>query len=322
MLLFFTVSKKRFHSGKSLLFARIGLLEFIYTPKDMMMNYGLIIPTLDAANDIPRIAEVLRSQTLPLERTIIIDSSSEDATQEFSRDNGFDVIEIPRSDFNHGKTRQYAVDYLKDSVDILFFMTQDALLSDKHSLENLARAFDDKDVGVAYGRQLPRSSANARERHTRHYNYPKSSYVRSWEDIRTYGIKTAFCSNSFAAYRRKALEDIGGFPATSFGEDTLAVAKMLKKEWKAAYCSDATVIHSHHHSFQQEYRRYHSVGGMHSNESWFVQEFGKPEGEGKRFVASEMKYLLHHNPFLIPSACVCNAIKYFAYRKGMKATAR
>ena len=43
-------------------------------------------------------------------------------------------------------------------------------------------------------------------------------------------MKTAFNSNSFAAYRRKALKDVGGFPInTILSEDMYVTAKMLLK---------------------------------------------------------------------------------------------
>jgi len=51
-----------------------------------------------------------------------------------------------------------------------------------------------------------------------------------------YGIKTAFLSNSFSAYRKKALQEIGWFKDNLIlGEDTYAGAKLLLKGYKIAY---------------------------------------------------------------------------------------
>ena len=89
--------------------------------------------------------------------------------------------------------------------------------------------------------------------------------------ISSIGIKAAFLSNSFAAYRRSALESVGGFPSdTIFGEDTFAAAKMLLNGWKIAYSAEATVYHSHNLTFIEEFRRYFDIGVFHSREKWFM----------------------------------------------------
>lgn len=45
-------------------------------------------------------------------------------------------------------------------TDIFIFLTQDAILKDEFTIERLIRAFDDKQIGCAYGRQLPHKEAN------------------------------------------------------------------------------------------------------------------------------------------------------------------
>lgn len=62
-------------------------------------------------------------------------------------------------DFNHGGTRQMGIEMYPDT-DIFIFLTQDAILKDEFTIERLIRAFDDKQIGCAYGRQLPHKEAN------------------------------------------------------------------------------------------------------------------------------------------------------------------
>ena len=82
-------------------------------------------------------------------------------------------------------------------------------------------------------------------------------------------MKTAFNSNSFAAYRRKALKDVGGFPInTILSEDMYVTAKMLLKNWSVAYCADAKVYHSHNYTIWQEFKRYFDIGVFHAKEAW------------------------------------------------------
>ncbi|BBI49658.1 hypothetical protein HORIV_20790 [Vreelandella olivaria] len=68
----------------------------------------------------------------------------------------------------------------------------------------------------AFGRQLPHPDASPIAAHARYFNYPDESRVVATADIPRLGIKTAFLSNSFAAYRREALSARAGFPKVRF----------------------------------------------------------------------------------------------------------
>jgi len=248
---------------------------------------------------------------------LIIDSQSEDGTANLFATKGFKVYGITRQAFNHGATRQLAVD-LCPKADILIFMTQDALLASSESLAKLVVPFKNPKVGAAFGRQLPNEDANPIAAHARLFNYSPESRIKGFDDIPALGIKTAFISNSFAAYRRSALEAIGGFPCRCIvSEDTYVAAKMILAGWKVAYCADATVYHSHNYSWRQEFQRYFDIGVFHSREPWVRTQFGGAEGEGRRFWKSEMKYLLRHAPHLIPSAFLRTVIKYLGFRIGL-----
>ena len=152
----------------------------------------------------------LDSQGLDPEQILIIDSSSTDQTRALARDAGYRVIRIDQRDFSHGGTRQLAGDRLP-WAETLLYITQDALPANENSFRNLCAAFADPTVGAAYGRQLPRTSAGPIERHARLFNYPGHSSIRTYESRLRIGIKAAFLSNSFAAYRRSALAQVGGF---------------------------------------------------------------------------------------------------------------
>lgn len=86
--------------------------------------------------------------------------------------------------------------------------------------------------------------------------------------------------------------------------------------WTVAYQADAQVYHSHDYNYLQEFRRYFDIGVLHAREFWMLDAFGKPEGEGGRFVRSELSYLLNHAPWLIPSALLRTILKYAGYRLG------
>jgi rhamnosyltransferase len=248
---------------------------------------------------------------------IIIDSSSGDNTKKIAESFGARVIAVERKDFNHGGTRNLGIHQTKS--DIIVFLTQDALPADEYAIENLIKPFyDNKDIGAAYGRQLPRQGAHPIEAHARLFNYPPASRLKGIADIPKLGIKTAFISNSFSAYRLNVLQSVGGFPQkTIVNEDTYVTAKMLLRSWKIAYCADAKVFHSHNYSHFEEFRRYFDTGVFHSREPWVRESFGQAEGEGIKYVLSELKYLWNEKPRVIPSALLRTALKFMGYKLGL-----
>lgn len=196
-------------------------------------------------------------------------------------------------------------------------MTQDAVLSGPNALADLVAAFADPQVGASCGRQLPRPGAGDVEAHARSFNYPATSEVRSLEGRMQLGIKGAFLSNSLAAYRRSALMHVGGFPANViFGEDTVTAGRLLLAGYKVAYVAEACAYHSHPYTPTQEFKRYFDIGVLHSRECWLLEEFGQPSGEGKRFVLSELRYLLKRNVWQIPSALIRTGVKFLGHRLG------
>ncbi len=277
---------------------------------------GLIVPTLNAGPVWPRWLDALDAQTRKPDILLVIDSCSTDGTAAMARQHGFKVKVIARSDFNHGATRQWGVGLMPDA-EIVVFLTQDALLADTFAIERLVDAFANPQVGAAYGRQLPHADAGPIGAHARLFNYPEENQLRSFEDRLRFGIKTAFISNSFGAYRREALLDVGGFPLDIImNEDTFVAGRMLQAGWKIAYRADARVHHSHDYGFREEFRRYFDIGVFHARTPWMRERFGHLEGEGRRFVISELHYLARNAPWLVPSAVIRTGLKWLGFRLG------
>lgn len=282
------------------------------------MMVALVIPTLNASDSSNSLFNAFANQSFQPEIFLAIDSSSNDNTVDTLRDFGFQVYQIPRTYFNHGATRQLALTLCPDA-DIIIYMTQDAILASSDSIKNILAPFEDIRIGAVCGRQLPHADALSIAAHARLFNYPAESSIKSQDDIPRLGIKAAFLSNSFAAYRRTALMDVGGFPSDIiWGEDTYVAAKMLHAGWKIVYAAEATCYHSHNYSILEESRRYFDIGVFHSREKWYRNSLGKAEGEGKKFVLSEIRYLLINSPWLIPSAIIRTLSKYAGYRLGQK----
>jgi rhamnosyltransferase len=282
----------------------------------MTKNIAVVVPTFNGGVVWEKCAAAIHSSDLEVSKVLVIDSSSTDNSVEIAKKSGFDVLVIPQTEFNHGSTRQRALEMLKNR-DIIVYMTHDAILEKADSLSRLVAVFSDEKVGVAYGRQLPKPNSTPIEAHARVFNYPEQSEFRDATSIPVRGIKAAFTSDSFAAYSVKHLLSVGGFPYTIGSEDMLVAAKMLEQDLRVAYVADATVAHSHNYSLKQEFERYFDIGVMHSENPWLLDELGKPEGEGLRFIKSEMAYLAKNSPISIPSAVIRTFSKYAGYKLGL-----
>lgn len=281
------------------------------------LSFVLCVPTYNAGNQWQEWIAAYQQQSIKADEVIVVDSSSSDQTVNWAEEAGFSVHSISQAMFNHGGTRNQAVKFADHFADVIVFMTQDAILASPDSLANLLAPFADPVVAAVCGRQLPHKNATPLAAHARYFNYPAESKVKSKVDIPALGIKTVFMSNSFAAYRRSVFEGLGGFPDnTILAEDMHLTAKMVLAGYKIAYCAEATVFHSHNYTLRQELQRYFDTGVFQQEQAWIQQTFGKAASEGKKFVLSELKFLVKNAPHLLPKALLSTLTKWIGFKLG------
>ena len=214
----------------------------------------MIIPTLNAEKELPALLEGLSAQTVQPDEVIVIDSESGDRTVQIAEAAGAKVMTVRRKDFDHGKTRDTALQ--ASSGDTVVFLTQDAVPADEHFLENLIRPLGEEKAAVATGRQLPKADATPMEKLVRAFNYPAESHIRSEEDVPRMGIKAFFCSDVCAAYSREIYQALGGFDyPLKTNEDMFYAAQAIRGGYRVAYAADAKVFHSHNFTLKEQYRR-------------------------------------------------------------------
>lgn len=283
----------------------------------MKVPVTVVVPTYNAGNAFYAFCEILNKQTANIKTVLVIDSSSTDDTISIAENAGFSVKIIKPEEFGHGKTRQMALEMT--STEVVCYLTQDALLKDETSIEKLVTfLLQDNSIGAVYGRQLPYDHTGPLGSFVRVFNYREESFINQFSDRKTKGIKTAFLSDSFSAYKKSVLQKIGGFPLYSnFGEDSYVAGKMLMAGYKTGYCAEAVVYHAHDHSLKEEWNRYKEIKKFHVSEPWLLQTFGKPEGEGVKFLCCEIKWLIQQGYwYMLPAAFLHNAVKFLGYKMG------
>lgn len=260
------------------------------------MDISVIIPTLNAEHDIEGLLTVLGRQSIQPIEILVVDSASEDRTIELiQKHKGVRLLQIDRQDFNHGGTRDLAM--RESRGDFVCFLTQDALpVSDDYLELLVAPMVDDSEIALVSGRQLPKADARRFEQLVRGFNYPDSSSVRSKRDLKKYGIKTFFASDTCSAYRRTAYLECGGFEHVNTNEDMLMAAKFIASGMKVAYEPRAEVYHSHNLTPSQQFARNRAVGFFlesHADDLMHISE----TGEGGRLVKSVSLQLLREGNF-------------------------
>ncbi len=278
----------------------------------------VIIPVCNPDNKFNCLLNMIKVQSIGTVSVLIIDSGEQHEYQkEIINEDNYVIKYIKNIEFNHGGTRQMGIEENPDK-EVYVFLTQDAVLADVYSIENLVACFKNKKIGCAYGRQLPHKNANFLSAFARMNNYGEIGYVYSYEDKKEQGIKTCFISNSFAAYRREAIRQVEGFPTnTILSEDVCVAAKMLINGWDIAYIANACVYHSHNYTIFQEFKRYFDIGVFHFRESWIRQNFGQAERAGGEFIKKEIREILKNNPLYLFEMILRDGMKFIGYRLGI-----
>lgn len=286
-----------------------------------MPTIDVIIPTYKPGQKFIQLIQMLSQQTVPVHKIIVLNTEEKyferliygTHFQEYYKN--LAVYHHSQWEFDHGKTRDKGVRH--SDADIFVCMTQDAVPEDKFLLEKLTAPLCDETIAVSYARQLPDVSADIIECFTRNFNYPEESLIKSKEDIERLGIKTFFCSNVCAAYRRKIYDDMGGFIRhTIFNEDMIYAARAVQCGYKIAYAADARVIHSHDYTNLQQFRRNFDIGVSQAQHPEIFEAVSS-EGEGMKLVKLTTAHLkTNHKLYKVPGFIVTCACKWLGYRLG------
>lgn len=260
-----------------------------------MNRVDVIIPTYKPDEKFLTLVERLEKQTVKPERIMVTNTEQKYYDRLIYGSHFQDeyknltVYHISKREFDHGRTRHTAMK--RADGEFVLLMTQDAVPADDKLIEYLLSAFEDEAVAVAYARQLPSKDSGVIESYTRAFNYPEESMVKSAEDIERLGVKTYFCSNVCAMYRKSAYEELGGFVRhTIFNEDMIFAAEAIKSGHKIAYKAEARVIHSHNYTNMEQLKRNFDMGVSQADhpEIFAGVSSGK---EGKKLVKQTAEYL-------------------------------
>ncbi len=282
------------------------------------MEVDVLIPVYRPDAKLTELLNRLKKQSHPVHRVILMNTEERHFPAELTRLwDRIEVYHLSKEEFDHGGTRDRGVRMSK--ADLVVCMTQDAMPADETLIEELIKPFADPEVWAAYARQLPNDNCREVEKYTRSFNYPEQSMVKSKADLDRLGIKTFFCSNVCAAWRREKYLELGGFvKRTIFNEDMILAGTMIKQGGKIAYCAEAKVIHSHNYSAMQQFHRNFDLA---VSQTMYPEVFGgiRSESEGIKLVKKSLSYCIKiGKPWLMIQVVTQSAGKLLGYKLGQR----
>lgn len=282
------------------------------------MEVDVLIPVYRPDGKLTELLKRLKMQNYPIHRIILMNTEEKHFPAQLTGIwDRVEVYHLAKEEFDHGGTRDRGV--RMSTADLVVCMTQDAMPADETLIEELVKPFDDPEVWAAYARQLPNEDCREVEKYTRSFNYPEQSMVKTKEDLDRLGIKTFFCSNVCAAWRREKYLELGGFVKhTIFNEDMILAGTMIKQGGKIAYCAKAKVIHSHNYSAFQQFHRNFDLA---VSQTMYPEVFGgiRSESEGIKLVKKSLSYCIKiGKPWLMIQVVTQSAGKLLGYKMGQR----
>lgn len=226
-------------------------------------DVSVIIPTYNAGPEFEKVLEALSGQRSDFtHEVLVVDSGSSDGTLEVARRYSARVLRVPKSEFNHGGTRNRGISEARG--EFVAMIVQDALPADELWLQGLVENLaNDQRVAGAYSRQIPRADSNpftryALENHFTNLPERREQYI---DDLARYEAMTPARKLELVTFDdvssciRRSVWEEHPYKMVSFGEDIEWAERVMKAGYKIVYDPKSAVIHSHNRSAFYEMRR-------------------------------------------------------------------
>ena len=279
----------------------------------------VLIPVYEPDDAFKKLLKMLSRQTVrPRKIVLMVTEGKREIAPEDKIYPEIEIHKLKKEDFDHAGTRNEAASC--SDADLLLFMTQDAVPEDVHFIEEMENGMElSTRIAVSYARQLAKKDAKPIERLIRRFNYPEESRLKSSDDLSDLGVKTYFCSDVAAMYRKEIFEELGGFQAPAvFNEDMVFAAKAVKAGYEIYYNADARVLHSHNLKLMEQFHRNFDVGASQADHPEVFEEISSEKEGGKLFKTVAKGLLKLGRWYLLPYFVLQCAAKFIGFRLGKR----
>lgn len=231
---------------------------------------SIVIPTFNAGNILQMVLKAISKQQTPWDfQCLIIDSGSRDETLDICKEfmnqiESFAVYKIPKSEFQHGFTRNLGVDL--SNSEFVSFLTQDAIPANENWLYNLVNSLDSTpNAAGAFGRHVAHDDADSftKEELKNHFKgfdaFPVSMSLSTNKELvvsdsQDWRKILHFYSDNNSCLRKSVWEELP-LPSVPYGEDQLWADMIIRHGYEKLYVKDAVVKHSHNYESCETFDR-------------------------------------------------------------------
>jgi rhamnosyltransferase len=230
-----------------------------------LTKVSVVIPTLNAGAGFEELLKKISAQEGDFDREIlVVDSGSTDGTVELARRYGAIVHQIPKSEFDHGATRNLGISLARGEYVVL--TVQDAVPLDERWLATMVENLEhDERVAGVYSRQIPREGASILTRVLINDLATASlerreQFAESPERYRKMPPRKrrrlAVFDDVSSCLRRSVWEELP-YEKTDFGEDIRWGKRVVEAGYKIVYEPRSAVFHSHERGAIYDLKRYY-----------------------------------------------------------------
>ena len=227
----------------------------------MNLSVSIVIPVKNEARGIRACLDSWINQTASIQEIVVIDSGSNDGTIEICNEySQVKLIRIPAAEFNHGTTRNVAMQSV--TGDLTLMTVGDGRAYDEHVVANMQRHFNDKSVAGVCGLQVvPHDHDKDPTQWYRPCSTPTPKRF-AYANANSFKVlpprqklQAASWDNVIAMYRTKVLRDRLPFREVTYGEDPIWAIGALQAGYALIYDSNCRVYHYHLEDAEITYKR-------------------------------------------------------------------
>lgn len=263
-----------------------------------LLKISIVIPVRNGMDTLHKTITGIQNQSIFSNcEVIVIDSGSTDGTVEFLSQFPFvKVIPIDPKTFNHGATRNLAIDYCNG--EFIFMTVQDAWIIDREMLSRMVGNFEDPEVmGVCGNQIVPREKGTNPHQWSRPQTIPQPKSVQfKIGDFLNLSPKEQFSycgwDNVVSMYRASGLKDLP-FITTQFAEDLAWAKSALIAGHKIVYDPRCKVNHYHHSYPDYVFKRFFIVLYSVYRHFGYPIDLSVPKSTYYKVLVRNVKWKLH-----------------------------
>jgi rhamnosyltransferase len=283
---------------------------------------SVLIPVRNGGDELVRCLEAVGAQVIDEDyEVVIVDSGSTDGSADTARRLGARVIEIPASEFHHGRTRNLLVSHARG--EIIVWTSHDAYPDDDRWLDLLTGPLRHREEGVGgvYGRQIAHRDATPPEVYFLDFLYGPNARVQRAASVEELTMETTLFSNANSAMPRELLERLPFADDVLIAEDQDWARRILLEGYAIRYEPRAAVRHSHAYTMFTAFRRFFESGVAGSRT--FLAGGGSAQRtlrrKGVEYARGELRWMVGSgHARWIPYTCVYEGLKYVGIQLGAR----